>query len=76
VGDLRGLRDKYNQTTLLETLLPPRLLLSKLTALLQSTHLSKRVHIQAMNTLFLLMMLEMNPLFACGDTLTENNYYI
>lgn len=29
-----------------------------------------------MNTLFLLMMLEMNPLFSYADTLTQNPYYL
>jgi hypothetical protein len=78
VGDLNELRDKFTQSTCLEQLLPPRIFVSKLNALFSQggANISKRVHIQAMNALFLLMMLDMNALFSFQETTLSNNYYI
>lgn len=73
---MKSPRDKNEQAKLLEQLLPPKVFIKKLIQCFKSIHLvGKRVLVQAMNQLFLLMMLDMNSLFSYIQAV-ENQYYV
>lgn len=78
VGDITSdAKDKYRQTNMLESLIPPkpfvRALMSVLSCHQQS--LPKRVHTQTLRTLFPFVILDLNQMFSYLQPL-DNQYYV
>jgi hypothetical protein len=77
VGDITSdAKDKYRQTNMLESLIPPKPFVRALMSVL-SCHqsLPKRVHTQTLRTLFPFVILDLNHMFSYLQPL-DNQYYV
>ena len=78
VGDITvDAKDKYAQTNMLESLIPPKPFVRALMSVL-SCHqrsLPKRVHTQTLRTLFPFVILDLNQMFSYLQPL-DNQYYV
>lgn len=78
VGDITvDAKDKYAQTNMLESLIPPKPFMRALMSVLscQKRSLPKRVHTQTLRTLFPFVILDLNQMFSYLQPL-DNHYYV
>lgn len=78
VGDITvDAKDKYAQTNMLESLIPPKPFMRALMSVLscQKRSLPKRVHTQTLRTLFPFVILDLNQMFSYLQPL-DNQYYV